>query len=200
MPKTPFDRAWTYTGLAGIVAGFGGIALAVLLAPWFSWTGNALSHLGNPARASAPFFNGGMILAGAFGVGFGLRVLAGAGRPLERLGSGVLTLGMVNLALVGVFDVTHDLHFPVAVGFFGAITYGWFLHGSGLIAGGSIRRGLGVVWLGIAHVTAWVVWAALGIEGLALPETAGAALLAVWIWDATRSLPNTGRDQSGTRG
>lgn len=193
MNRSTTKQIWTYTGLAGIIAGLGGIALAVLLAPWFSWTGNALSHLGDPAMASAPFFNGGMILAGVLGVAFGLRALEAAQRPLERLGVGLVTVGMGNLALVGVFDVTHGLHFPVAVGFFAAITYGWFLHGSGLVAAGSIRRGLTVVWLGIVHVTAWVVWAALGVEGLALPETAGAVLLGVWIWDATKSLARSGR-------
>lgn len=188
MARSTFDQIWTYTGLAGVLAGFGGITVAVLLAPWFSWTANALSHLGDPVRASAPFFNGGLVLAGVLGVAFGLRVFQQAVHPVQRVGVAVVTVALANMGLVGIFDVTHDLHGPVAMVFFLGITYGWFVHGSGLALSGDVRGGLGVVWLGIVHVTGWLVWAAVGIEGIALPETVGALLLAVWIWDATRSL------------
>lgn len=188
MARSTLDTVWTYTGLAGIAAGFGGIVVAVLLAPWFSWTGNALSHLGDPAHASAPFFNGGLVLAGILGVAFGIRVLRTVSHAIQRAGIVIVVVALANMGLVGVFDVTHDLHALVAVAFFLGITYGWFVHGSGLALAGEVRRGLGIVWLGIVHVTGWLVWAAIGIEGIALPETVGALLLAVWIWEVTRSL------------
>lgn len=191
MTQPTIERIWTNTGLAGVAAGVGGIVIAVLLSPWFSWTENALSHLGDPTHASAPFFNGGVILAGFLGVAFGLRVLLATEPLIQRSGVAFVTLALANMGLVGVFDVTHDLHGPVAVAFFLGITYGWFVQGSGLVLTGNRRRGLGVIWLGIGHVSAWLIWAAVGPDGIALPETAGALLLAVWIWEATRSLGRT---------
>lgn len=188
MDRSTLHTAWTYTGLAGIAAGFGGIVVAVLLAPWFSWTGNALSHLGDPAHVSAPFFNGGLVLAGVLGVVFGIRVLRAVSHPVQQAGVAIMILALANMGLVGVFDVTHDLHFPVAISFFLGITYGWFVHGSGLALSGAVRRGLGIVWLGVVHGTGWLVWGAIGFEGIALPETVGALLLAGWIWKVTRSL------------
>ncbi|MFB6186041.1 MAG: hypothetical protein ABEI86_04135, partial [Halobacteriaceae archaeon] len=67
MASSILDRLWKFTGIFAIITGFGGILLAILVSPWFTWTGNALSDLGNPARASSIFFNGGLILAGVFG-------------------------------------------------------------------------------------------------------------------------------------
>jgi len=64
----------TLCGLAAPGVGLGTVLLATLLAPWFSWTGNALSDLGHPSRATAPLFNGGMALAGLLALAFAGRL------------------------------------------------------------------------------------------------------------------------------
>lgn len=187
--RTPsLDRLWRATGPAGVVVAFGAIAGAIVVSPWFSWTGSALSDLGDPAHASAPLFNGGLILAGLLGAAFGARAFLAADRPVERAGVALLTAAMADLALIGAFPVTRPLHEPVSIVFFLGLTYGWFVHGSGLVLAGTARRGLAVVWLGVVHATVWVGWMSLGTAGIAIPEAVGALLLAAWVLDATRRL------------
>ena len=197
MRNSTLDRLWAYSGIAGILIGLVGIAGAILVAPWFTWTGHALSDLGHPGRASAPLFNWSLVAAGLLGVIFTTRLFKASAHFVERVGIGIVGIGMANVGLVGVFDITHSLHGPVAIGFFLGITYGWFVHGSGLALSGSVRRGIGSIWLGIGHVTTWLIWAVVDLDGIALPELAGTLLLAVWIADTTRSLPEL--DRSGTQ-
>lgn len=194
--NSTLDRLWAYSGVAGILVGLVGIAAAILVAPWFTWTGHALSDLGHPARTSAPFFNWSLVAAGLLGVIFTARLFTASAHIVERVGIGIVGLGMVNVGLVGVFDITHSLHGPVAIAFFLGITYGWFVHGSGLALSGSVRRGIGSIWVGIGHITAWLLWVVVDLDGIALPELAGTLLLAVWIVTTTRSLPEI--DRSGT--
>lgn len=200
MRTSTLDRVWAYSGVAGILVGLVGIAAAIVVAPWFTWTGHALSDLGNPARASAPFFNWSLVVAGLLGVVFTARLFTASTHIVERVGIGIVGVGMANVGLVGVFDITHSLHGPVAIAFFLGITYGWFVHGSGLALSGPVRRGIGSIWLGIGHVTAWLLWAVVDLDGIALPELAGTLLLAVWIADTTRSLraDRSGNDASLT--
>lgn len=192
------EAVWRLSGIAGAVAGLGGIGAAIAVSPWFAWTGNALSDLGHPARASAPLFNGGLVVGGLLGVAFAGYVLAARGHPVARIGAAIVGVGLANMALVGVFDVTHRLHGTVAVAFFLAITYGWFVHGTGLALAGRVRYGVGTIWLGVIHVSGWLAWAASGIEGIALPETLGALLLATWIVGETRDLDGTTLSERAT--
>jgi len=180
------DRLWRYTGVAGVAAALVGIAGGIAVAPWFSWTGSDLSDLGDPARASAPLFSGGLLLAGLLGAAFGVYLLYRVNDTAERAGLAVLTAAMADLALIGVFDITHPWHYPISVAFFAGITYGWFVHGSGIALAGNGRRGVAVVWIGVVHTTVWGGWLVVGTDGLAIPETTGALLLAVWAIDATR--------------
>jgi hypothetical membrane protein len=175
------QRLATLAGPAGVLLAGVAILTAIQLAPWFTWTGNALSHLGRPGRASAPVFNGGLIVAGVLGLAF---VLGQWGRRSNRVEAlGILTLAgsMGCLSLIGVFPVGGPAHGPVSVAFFVGFTYGLFLTGSGEVLAGALHRGLGTIWLGLAHVTVWAAWAAIGTDGVAVPETAGAILLAGWV-------------------
>lgn len=188
---SPAVRLWRYTGVAGIVAAFGGIAGAIAVSPWFTWTGSDLSDLGDPARVSAPLFGGGLVVAGLLGGLFGLYLRRRADGGVERAGLAVMTAAMADQALIGVFDVTHPWHYPVSVAFFAGITCGWFVHGAGLLLAGTARRGVAVVALGVAHAVAWAAWLVAGPDGLAVPETVGAVLLALWALDATwRTAPD----------
>jgi hypothetical membrane protein len=184
-------RAGTWLGVAALTVSGLGIVVAVALAPWFSPTGNALSDLGVRGEASAPAFNYGLILGGILGTGFAVRLWPDAPGRLGRAGVGLLAVSFVSLALIGVFPTPHEYHFTVSVAFFTLFTYGLFVHGSADALARSVRAGLGTIWLGIAHVTFWVVWTAAGTDGLAIPETAGAVLLGVWVVVTTRRLRKT---------
>jgi hypothetical membrane protein len=185
-------HAGTHLGLLALAVSFLGIAVAIALAPWFSPTANALSDLGVRGQASAPAFNYGLIAGGALGVGFAARLRPAATGRLGRAGVAVFAASFLSLALIGVFPTPHPYHFPAAAGFYALFTYGLFVYGSAEALAGRVRPGLLAIWLGVAHVTAWMGWALAGVEGLAIPETAGALLLGVWVVATTRRLRERG--------
>lgn len=159
----------------------GSAALASwVLGSWFTWTGHALSDLGATGRVTAPLFNGSLVVGGVLGTAFGVRVWLHARNHWHRLGALLLGVGLLNAALVGVFNLPHPLHGPVAVTFFVTFTLGLFAHGSGDALAGAPRRGVRTIWLAVAHVAAWVALAVVPFDGIALPEFVG--VLALWGW------------------
>jgi len=178
----------TWSGFAAAIVGVGTVLLATLLAPWFAWTGDALSDLGSPARATAPLFNAGVFLAGLLGLVFVVRLWIGVEGStwLRRVALVVLGTSFASLGLVGVFPVGTGLHFPVAVGYFVALTYGLWLYGSADALEGATRRGVATIWLGVATVTGWVALVAIpSISGIAIPEAVSTIALATWAVSTT---------------
>lgn len=92
-----------------------GIAISISVSPWFNITENALSDLGHAANsATAPIFNGSLVLAGvlAFAIGF-------SSGHVKRRYNIALMFSAAMLALVGAFDEIYGaLHFAVSVMFF----------------------------------------------------------------------------------
>lgn len=179
------DRLTALAGPAAVVVSFVGIFGSVALASWvtgdwFTWTGNALSHLGAPERAVAPLFNYSLVLAGLLGTAYAGRVFVDGTNAWHRLGAVMLGLGLLNSALVGVFNVPHPLHGVVALTYFVLLTLGLFAHGSGDALAGRPRRGVMSIWLGVAHVAGWVLLGVVPFDGIALPELVG--VVGLWVW------------------
>ncbi|ELZ46600.1 hypothetical protein C463_04019 [Halorubrum californiense DSM 19288] len=170
------ERVTAALGAVATLLALGGIALAILLDPAFSWATDALSDLG-VRDGSAAAFNWGLIGGGAAGVGYAAGI-GRAGRPLQAV---LLALAMVAMAGVGVFDLTEPLHGPAAIGFYLLITVLFAVDGW-------IRRATatGRVALAFApvHVTVWATFVAgwWPVTGLALPELPGTLMLAAWVW------------------
>lgn len=173
------DRTRVAGGVATVVA-VGGILLAIALDPTFSWTGDALSALGVRER-SALAFNGGLVLGGVVGVAYAVGCWTAATTRLARLVAVAVGLSLASMAGVGVFDLTHDLHAPVAVGVYLFATVAFALDGIDRRDEPTGRVALALVPI---HVVAWATWVA-GYwpgAGLALPELFGALCLAAWVW------------------
>jgi len=171
----------TWCGLLSPAVGLGAVLLATLFAPWFSWTENALSDLGHPSRATAPLFNGGMWLAGLLALAFVAGLWIDAAGRVRRAALIVLAASFLALTGVGAYPVTTELHFPVSVAFFVSLTYGLWLYGSADALAGAPERGVATIWLGVANVTMWVLYATLEpFAGVAVPEAVGALVLAAW--------------------
>jgi hypothetical membrane protein len=178
-------RLTTLAGPAAVLVSFVGVFGSVALASWvvgswFTWTGNALSHLGHADRTVAPLFNYSLILAGLLGTAYAGRVFVDGTNAFHRLGAGMLALGLANSALVGVFPVPHPLHGLVALTYFVLLTLGLFAHGSGDALAGQPRRGVLSTWLAVAHVAAWVMLTFVPFDGIALPELVG--VIGLWVW------------------
>ncbi|MFB9824975.1 DUF998 domain-containing protein [Halobaculum roseum] len=180
MSRSP-RRIAAASGVASIALALGGIGIAVLAAPWFSWTGNALSDLGvagDPLVAAA--FNGGLLAGGVVALPYAWAVWTTAG---DRAGRALAVLfGIVSLLMAGVgaFPSDSALHVPVAIGFFLGLT--------ALLAVDGLRRrdtavGRTLLVAPVVHLGAWWGWIAvldLG-DGIAIPELVGALLLAAWV-------------------
>jgi hypothetical membrane protein len=167
---------------AGVVSAVGTptlIVLATLLAPWFSWAGNALSDLG-VAPQTALLFNGALIGGGLVSLPFAWLLWHQRGGIGGAVRATLFALTGLTLAGIGVFPSDTELHFPVAVSFFLILT-------ATLTLDGLLRRGdrSGQLTLAAAatHVLGWVAWGQ-GLRpgpGLALPEFVGALALSTWI-------------------
>ena len=194
MATNASDEGWTagrvaaLAGPAAVTVSAVGVLGSVVLASWvvgswFTWTGNALSHLGDPERATAPLFNGSLVVAGVVGAAFATRVWAAGTNAWHRLGAATLALGLLCSSLVGVYDVTESLHGPFALAYFVLLTLGLFAHGSGDALAGRPRRGVLTTWLAVAHVAGWVALAFVPFDGIALPELVG--VFGLWTWTLT---------------
>lgn len=191
-PTLPGDdprvrRVARWTGPASVAVSAVGIVAATLLAPRFSWTGNALSDLGAAGASTAPLFNGTLVVSGLLGVPFALLVVGARENWLGRLGAALVAAAMPALALVGVFALPSPTHGPVAVAFFVLFTAGILLDGAGGVLAGR-REGALSVGLAVAHVLGWVLWGVAGLPGVALPEAVGTVALWVWVLRRFREL------------
>jgi len=155
-------------GVAGPLVALSFIAVSILRAPWFSWTGNALSDLGARAPSSCLFNTGlilGGILIGVFAVGlrWSLR-----GKALGNVGGLTLLLMAAALCAVGIFPETAgDIHNYVSIAFFVMLVISLWLVGAALVQLHERNSGLLVI---IAGVVAAAVWA-LPWPAVAIPET-----------------------------
>lgn len=186
-------RLVTWTGIAGSVVGLGAIAVAAALSPTFSLTASAVSDLGAADAANPWLLNGGLIAAAFVGLPFAGVLWATARDALERLGAVAFWSSLAALVLVGLYPTGTAPHAPAAITYFVLFTFGMWLHGSGAALAGDVRRGLAAIWLGIIHVLAWLVWAAVGPDGLALPELVGSLLLLAWVGLTTRWVQRSSR-------
>ena len=179
-------------GAMATLLSLGSIAVAILLDPTFSWTGDALSDLG-VREPSAPVFNWGLMGGGLVGIGYavelgrsalsrsGGRDRFGSERSITTLRATVFALAMIAMAGVGAFDLTHPLHGPAAVGFYALVTAVFAVDGVGRRNTKTGRIVLGFV---PAHVAIWATFS-IGwwpVTGIALPELPGALMLAMWVW------------------
>lgn len=189
-------RAARLSGAAAVVVAFAGILAAVASAPWFSWASNALSDLGVAGGLTAALFNYSLAAAGALALPFAWWLAATAASRFGVLTAVGFAVTAACMAGVGLFPSDTALHYPVAAGTYLGLTYTFALDASDAVVTGHGRRALAGLWGALGHVTAWLVWAVtgplVGVEGLALPEVAGALLLSAWVLGTVRTRPPAG--------
>lgn len=180
-----FRRLTAALGVGSVAVSMGGIFLAAVLSPWFSPFLHALSNLGQAGAATAPIFNGALLIGGALGAGFVVAVWDATGNAVQRAGLVFLFPAMVFLGLTGAFPLPMTLHSVVAPLFFVFMTVGVAIWGAGDFAAEQRDRGGALVVASALHVVSWLWWAILGWPGpgIAVPELVGAGSLAVWaLW------------------
>lgn len=175
-------------GIAAPALALGGIALALLTAPEFSWGMDPLSRLGVTSAPTNLLFNLGLTVGALVAAPFGLALWRTATNKVMKAGVVVFALSITMLALVGLYPMGEPLHTPAAIGYFSLFTLAFLVWGAGAVLGGW-RWGAATVGLAVVHVAAWVVWAVLAEGGvwIALPETVGALSFGGWSVVTARS-------------
>jgi len=177
-----------------------GIAVSIVLAPWFSPFGNALSDLGARGRPTAPVFNLALVVGGVLGTGFVAWLWATVEEPMCRAASPLLVLALFALSLVGRFPIPSPLHAVVAVLFFGLVAIGVFMWGLGDYAAGRLDRAAVLLVLSAVHVVSWLWWILFPWtpSGIAIPELVGSATLVTWaVWVGLDHLGSTSKGAPG---
>jgi len=187
------ESAARASGVVAVAVAFAGILAAVASAPWFSWASNALSDLGVAGGLTAALFNYSLLAAGVLALPFAWWLAATADSRFGVLTAAGFAVTGACMAGVGLFPSDTSLHFPMAAGTYLGLTYTLALDASDAVLAGVGRRALAGLWGALGHVTMWLVWAvagpAVGVDGLALPEVAGALLLSAWVVATARRRP-----------
>lgn len=163
-------------GILTPLVGFSVIFSAISTAPWFSWTGNALSDLGVSGLTAAIFNYGLRATALCLGVfSAGVWELT-EGKSLGRTGAGALFLAAVFLFGIGVFPETvKPNHYVFSVAFFVALPVSMFFLSAHMIRSGMRDLGYATVAAGVVAALIWTLeW-----DGVAIPEAVSALMAAV---------------------
>ncbi|MFX1491281.1 MAG: DUF998 domain-containing protein [Promethearchaeota archaeon] len=187
-------------GLIGPLIAFIGIAVAIVLAPWFNWFDHALSDLGHPwmlggsngipgINASAPLFNTSLVIAGLFTLVLTIWLIRY--QYFERSAIGLiaailLTVAQFFLIAIGVFhEAFGTIHFAVSVGFFVTLLFAGMIYGIRLMQEKPTQI-FGVLAFVLALISA-IIWVAyytipLPFTGQAIPEIISAVTAFIWVF------------------
>ncbi len=176
--KKILTKVAVYCGLTSPILVFTLIFYAISLAPWFSWTENALSDLGVDEKAGFPF-NLALILGGVFlalfTVGFKDTL---PNKVFSKISSSLMFLDSVALCAIGIFpENVKPWHFYASFTFFVLIPFFQFLAGGAFLSEGEKSTGWFTVVLGAITLAVW----AFPWKAVAIPEAITALILTVWI-------------------
>jgi hypothetical membrane protein len=176
-----------YAGLAVVVGGWLVILAAISRNPWFVFTENAFSDLGNPLANDPWLFNYGMIINGLLIILYSLYLIEVSFNKTGTVGGAFMTITGVFLVLIGVFHEGSPNHFFVSLWFFTqgdltTLTWGlalyrdtkWHRYGLGFMA-------LSIVGTAVAFVVPW--------PSTAVIEAYGILIMNVWVVLMTRITP-----------
>ncbi len=177
-------------GIIGPFYAFLSIMIAIIVSPWFSWTGNALSDLGNLSRypsspVSSLVFNSGLILAGIITIFSVLGLLMKVKTNIGALISGVVLLvGTIALICIGLFPENFPpWHFIFSVMLFVSIALAMLLFGGVFTYYKQTKRlGLFSLATGLIAASPWIPYMFLNWNiGAAIPEIISAVAVYAWI-------------------
>jgi len=178
---------YAYLGIAAVVISYASISISILRSPWFSWTNNALSDLGNTsdprnlADGVALIFDSSLIISGVLTTIFSILLLR-TEHFSWRYGIWTIPLSVasVDLILIGIFNESFgERHYVVSIIFFfvTAVTLLIFAYVSFPL--GSPKIGAIALVLGVLCASVWIArwpW-----SGVAIQETITSLASAVFV-------------------
>jgi hypothetical membrane protein len=179
--------------LAGIVGPFYAfmcIMIAIIVSPWFTWTGNALSDLGNLSKyptssVSSLVFNSGLMIAGIITIFAVLGLAMNVRKHIVALiSAAILFVGTVALICIGLFPENFPpWHFIFSVTLFTCIALAVLVFGA-VFTYHKETRILGYFSLiaGVVAAAPWIPYIFLSWNiGAAVPEIISALTVYAWI-------------------
>lgn len=167
-------RGLRYSGITGVLTYWLFVAWSIRENPWFSFTKNALSDLGSPEKASAPWiYNYGLIITSLFVLAFSVCLVLSAENKLQTVGGAYVSVSSLFSALIGVFHAGTRPHTFVSTYFFVQFFLGMLLYGVAS-RDRAIRYG-SVALFALAVLGTLVSW-----SSAALIETYEIALIAIF--------------------
>ncbi|OYT59902.1 hypothetical protein B6U71_01875 [Euryarchaeota archaeon ex4484_178] len=177
------ERKYIYSGIISPLIGFLFIGIAIYLnSSWWKLTDNAISDLGNIYHEWVNYpwvLSVGLIIAGS-GMAYFAHGLQREFSGLARYGAFILYVGMIFLALIGVFPEGTPPHWYVSWLFFLISSFGMLITGLGLI---KKNMGFGIFSI-VLFILGWILasWAIMSFEGVAIAEFIGAGTLFIWVY------------------
>lgn len=167
------ERLYALLGVAGPIVVYISIMVSIMLSPWFSWGGNALSDLGHAVRSEvASIYNLGLLIGAFLIIIYNLKIL----RHIVKYTGISLTASAFLLQLVALFDEVYgDLHGIVSVLFFVSI-------GITSIKYAFEKRDKITIIAIITAFSSWIFYGA-GVyrTGIAVPEAISTVAVSTWI-------------------
>lgn len=178
-------------GVSGILApvvGFTMIFLAIRTAPWFSWTGNALSDLGVEGLTAA-VFNGGLVMTAAVMMTFSLSINEVTKGDIVGQAGFVLSLAVAGFLMgIGVFPETAGaIHYYLSVAFFASLPLCTLVLAAYMARNNMKKLSIISAVAGVISALVWIPhWSAV-----AIPEALSSLAFGVWstvfgVWMITR--------------
>ena len=175
-------RPQNIIGVLSAIVAYPFIAASVILSPWFDFSNNALSDLGNSAlhASTAWIFNSGLILSGGLVACFAV-LISVRHRSLKYLSWSIPAAAAgIDLALVGFFpENTGSTHFVVSVILFSLMAVTMLIYSYCSWPLGSPKIGAISLAFGIAIPVIWFVgwpW-----HGVAIQEVLSCLMTSAWL-------------------
>jgi hypothetical membrane protein len=168
-----------YMGPASVVGGWLVILAAISRNPWFVYTENAFSDLGNPMANDPWLFNYGMILNGVLIVLYSIYLIEVSFNKTGTVGGAFMMITGVFLMLIGVFHEGTMHHYFVSVWFFTQsdltiLTWGLALYRDRRwSSNGRLFLALSLFGPVVAYVVPW--------PSTATVETFGILIMNIWV-------------------
>ena len=174
------NRSQLYAGfLAPLVAISGIGAAAYINRSWWSIMDNAISDLGRVGLPSSWVLNVSLALTALLGVYYTVGLFSLLKNGVERAGVAVFFIGLVFLALIGLFPEGTSPHYTVSWGFFIFASFGYLTAGLGFWMEG--RRDIGVLTVSLFVIEVVLAkWALDAFPGIAIAEFVGAFAIGAW--------------------
>lgn len=175
-------------GFVGPLVALVCIIIAIVLSPWFTWSDNALSDLGNynNGMAAAVVFNAGLIITGIMMMYFTVTGFKELKDWPTRIALMILMVSIGFMVSIGIFSENFgQLHFIVSVGFFAPFPFAMWIVAVAWLRFRRLRLFCLISFL-LPFISLYM-WTAyfggtLPWTGVAIPEIVTAFTAIGWIW------------------